>query len=80
MYELEIKMFVCLKNVCTFLNFIPFMDSMHSDHTRGCVVAGVLHNVWLKLSLQGNIIHKLVATQFSQNHDLYMYSICLVSL
>ena len=34
------------------------MDSMRSDHTRGCVVAGVLHNVWLKLPHQGVVIKR----------------------
>jgi hypothetical protein len=44
------------------------MFRLHSDHTCGCVVAGVLYSLSELDPTKGlpySIIHKLVATQFS---------------
>jgi hypothetical protein len=48
------------------------MFRLYGDHIRGCVVAGVLHSL-SELPHQGTIIHRLVATQFSQNHVLVQH-------
>ena len=34
-------------------SYAESMFRLHSDHTRGYVVAGVLHSVWLELPHQG---------------------------
>ena len=37
-------------------SYVDFMFSLHSDLTRGGVVAGVLHSVWSELPHQGNTL------------------------
>ena len=55
-------------------SYAESMFRLHSDHTRDCVVAAVLHSPTKRLPCS-IIIHRLVATQFS----VLVYSICLVS-
>jgi hypothetical protein len=53
-----------------------FMFGLHSDPIRGCVVAGVLYSQSELDPTKGlpySIIHRLVATQFSQNHVLVQH-------
>ena len=55
-------------------SYAESMFRLYSDHTCGCVVASVLHSACLVRTtpprgyIPYSIIHRLVATQFSQNH------------
>ena len=59
--EMVASSFVCQLNH----SYAESMFRLHSDHTRGCVVAGVLLSVYPTKGLPYSIIHRLVATQFS---------------
>jgi hypothetical protein len=50
--EMVASSYVCQPNH----SYADSMFCLHSDHTRGCVVAGVLHSVWSELSHQGTTL------------------------
>ena len=57
------------------------MFHLHSDHTRGCVVVGVLHSVWPNYPTKGlpYSINFIGLWPHSFHKIMYLYSICPVS-
>ena len=46
--EIVVSSYVCQPN-----HSYMYVLHLHSDHTRGCVVAGVLHSVWQNYPTKG---------------------------
>ena len=54
--------------------FAPLVLHLHSDHTCGCVVAGVLHSIWsvtylrVSIDVKNKVVH-VSPTVHTSNHS-----------
>ena len=60
-------------------SYAESMFRLHSDHTRGCGVAGVLYSVWPTNARDYPAVLFIGLWPHRSHKIMYLYSICLVS-